>query len=67
MGQKKLLATVIDESGLQFSTVSISAGRRGLKLELINAGRICQSRLKSKRPNHGRYYRMNRERRYDWF
>ena len=34
LGQKKLLATVIDESALQFSTVYISAGRRGLELEL---------------------------------
>lgn len=34
LGQKKLLATVIDESALQFVTVYISAGRRGLELEL---------------------------------
>ncbi|MBU0539521.1 MAG: Cys-tRNA(Pro) deacylase [Gammaproteobacteria bacterium] len=37
LGQKKLLATVIDESALLFSTMFISAGRRGLELELAAA------------------------------
>jgi Cys-tRNA(Pro)/Cys-tRNA(Cys) deacylase len=34
IGQKKRLRTVIDESGQAFETVFVSAGRRGLEIEL---------------------------------
>ncbi|HWV58877.1 MAG TPA: Cys-tRNA(Pro) deacylase [Longimicrobiales bacterium] len=34
LGQKKRLRTVLDESALQHETVFVSAGRRGLELEL---------------------------------
>jgi Cys-tRNA(Pro)/Cys-tRNA(Cys) deacylase len=34
IGQKKRLPTIIDNSALQFDTVFISAGRRGLQVEL---------------------------------
>ena len=34
VGQKKLLATAIDESARQYATLFVSAGRRGLELEL---------------------------------
>ncbi|MCW2636574.1 MAG: ybaK/ebsC protein [Blastococcus sp.] len=34
LGQKKALLTVLDDSALGFPTVLVSAGRRGLQVEL---------------------------------
>jgi Cys-tRNA(Pro)/Cys-tRNA(Cys) deacylase len=34
LGQRRRLRTVVDESALGFPTVYVSAGRRGLELEL---------------------------------
>ena len=34
LGQRRALPTVVDESALAFETIHVSAGRRGLELEL---------------------------------
>jgi Cys-tRNA(Pro)/Cys-tRNA(Cys) deacylase len=44
LGQKKALPTVVDESALGFPTVLVSAGRRGLQVELAPADLVRLAR-----------------------
>ena len=47
VGQRKLLTTVIDSSAGHFPTVFVSAGRRGLQMEISPADlvRVCRASL----------------------
>jgi Cys-tRNA(Pro)/Cys-tRNA(Cys) deacylase len=47
LGQRQQLATVVDASALQFGTIFVSAGRRGLEIELAPADliRLCAARV----------------------
>ena len=47
LGQKKALATVIDESALGFPTIMVSAGRRGLQVELPPADLVRLTRART--------------------
>ncbi len=44
LGQRKALATVVDDSALDFATVMVSAGRRGLQVELAPADLVRLTR-----------------------
>ena len=47
LGQRKALPTVIDESALGFATVLVSAGRRGLQVELTPADLVRLTRART--------------------
>ena len=47
LGQKKSLPTVVDESALGFATVLVSAGRRGLQVELPPADLVRLTRART--------------------
>jgi Cys-tRNA(Pro)/Cys-tRNA(Cys) deacylase len=47
LGQRKALPTVVDESVLGFATVMVSAGRRGLQVELPPADLIRLTRART--------------------
>lgn len=47
LGQKKALPTVIDDSALGFPTVLVSAGRRGLQVELPPAELVRLTRART--------------------
>ncbi len=47
LGQRKALPTVVDESALDFPTVMVSAGRRGLQVELAPADLVGVTRART--------------------
>jgi Cys-tRNA(Pro)/Cys-tRNA(Cys) deacylase len=47
LGQKKALPTVVDDSALGFATVMVSAGRRGLQVELAPADLVRLTRART--------------------
>jgi len=47
LGQKKALPTVVDDSALGFDTVLVSAGRRGLQVELSPAELVRLTRART--------------------
>ncbi len=49
LGQKKTSQTVIDISALEYETIYVSAGRRGLEIQLdpIDLKRLCKARVAS--------------------
>ncbi len=46
LGQRKQLATVVDESALDYATIHVSAGRRGLEIELAPADLVALTRAR---------------------
>ncbi len=49
LGQRKALPTVVDDSALSFATVMVSAGRRGLQVELPPAELVRLTRASTAR------------------
>ncbi|MGY1813548.1 Cys-tRNA(Pro) deacylase [Blastococcus sp. SYSU D00820] len=47
LGQRKTLPTVVDESAMTFPTVMVSAGRRGLQVELAPADLVRLTRART--------------------
>ncbi|TYP89984.1 Cys-tRNA(Pro) deacylase [Blastococcus xanthinilyticus] len=47
LGQKKVLPTVVDSSALEFATVMVSGGRRGLQLELAPGDLVRLTRART--------------------
>jgi Cys-tRNA(Pro)/Cys-tRNA(Cys) deacylase len=47
LGQRKQLPTVVDDSALEFGTVLVSAGRRGLQVELPPADLVRLTRART--------------------
>ena len=46
LGEKRLLPTLLDQSAAQFDTIYVSAGRRGLEIELSSNDLVLLSQGK---------------------
>jgi Cys-tRNA(Pro)/Cys-tRNA(Cys) deacylase len=46
LGQRRLLPTLLDQSAIQFDTIYVSAGRRGLEIEMSPNDLVSLSRGK---------------------
>lgn len=46
LGQRRALPTVLDDSALAFDTIHVSAGRRGLEIELAPADLVALTRAR---------------------
>ena len=49
LGQRKALPTLVDETALEHETVYVSAGRRGLEIELAPGDLVALTRARVKR------------------
>jgi Cys-tRNA(Pro)/Cys-tRNA(Cys) deacylase len=49
LGQRRALSTYLDDSAAQFETIFVSAGRRGLEMELAPADLISLTRAEVRR------------------
>ena len=54
LGQRKKLPTVLDESAFAFETIHVSAGRRGLEIELTPADLLALTNGQARRIAAGR-------------
>ena len=54
LGQRKKLPTVLDESAFEFETIHVSAGRRGLEIELAPADLLALTNGRARRIAAGR-------------
>jgi Cys-tRNA(Pro)/Cys-tRNA(Cys) deacylase len=49
LGQRRALPTLLDDSALAFETIHVSAGRRGLEIELAPADLVALTRARVRR------------------
>jgi len=54
LGQRKKLPTVLDESAFEFETIHVSAGRRGLEIELAPVDLLALTNGRARRIAAGR-------------
>ncbi len=53
LGQRRALPTLVDDGALAHATVFVSAGRRGLELELAPGDLVALTRARVRRLRHG--------------